>query len=58
MLSKNSIDIRKKILDLKYIQVKVGWGTDFSVVEVIDSIYSTMNHDSTNLIGVKGIFLF
>ena len=44
MLSKNSIDIRKKILDLAVHTGQGRLGTDFSVVEVIDSIYSTMNH--------------
>ena len=43
MLSNKSSDIRKEIIDLVHTgQGRLG--TDFSVVEIIDSIYSTMNH--------------
>ena len=44
MLSNKSSDIRKEIIDLAIHTGQGRLGTDFSVVEIIDAIYSTMNH--------------
>ncbi len=44
MLSNKSLDIRKKIIDLAVHTGQGRLGTDFSVVEIINAIYSTMNH--------------
>ena len=46
MLSNKSSDIRKKIIDLAIHTGEGRLGTDFSVVEIIDAIYST-NYNRT-----------
>ncbi len=42
------IDIRKDILNLARTTTQGRLGTDYSVVELIDSVYNHMNHNPKN----------
>ena len=48
MMEQRYIDIRKDILELARITTQGRLGTDYSVVEIIDSVYDYMSHNPKN----------